>query len=320
MISAFLKPMLPTLSEELPTGEEWVYEVKYDGFRCLLYWDHSNIIMTSRNGHQLHHIFPEVPTYLKHYKDKLNHLFPLLLDGELCILENPFKASFEQIQKRGRLKQTDRISQASKSYPSSFCAFDLLASEGKYIYHELFLKRKEKLAHVFEKMDVDLNQIMPASQMNFIPFSTDKKLIEDRVRSHKSEGIVAKNIRNKWIAGNRTNHWIKVKNLKYSTFILMGYDTENGFFHVGVIKDSQITFVGLFSHGISSEEKEALIQIVKKNQSGRSGALIMIEPSLCVELSFLEIYKEQLRQPRFYRFRFDLNWEDCTWENLQKNS
>ncbi|MFD1357251.1 non-homologous end-joining DNA ligase [Fictibacillus halophilus] len=320
MISAFLKPMLPTLSDELPVGEDWVYEVKYDGFRCLLYWDHSKIVMTSRNGHHLHTIFPEIPNFLKSFDNKLNHLFPLLLDGELCILENPFKANFEQIQKRGRLKQSDRITQAVKLYPSSFCAFDLLAVEGQYIYHEHFLKRKELLSGFIETLNVDIQKIIPSSHMNFVPFTNNKEYIEHTVRNNKSEGIVAKNIKNKWSSGTRTTHWIKVKNLRYSTFILTGYDTENGFFHVGVVRDDQIMFVGLFSHGISPEEKEALIQVVKRNQSGRSGSIITIEPSLCVELSFLEVYKEQLRQPRFFRFRFDADWEDCTWESLQKNS
>jgi DNA ligase D-like protein (predicted ligase) len=320
MISAFLKPMLPSLSDKLPVGEDWVYEVKYDGFRCLLYWDHSKIIMTSRNGHHLHTIFPEIPNFLKSFENKLNHLFPLLLDGELCILENPFKANFEQIQKRGRLKQSERVKQAVKLYPSSFCAFDLLAVEGQYIYHEHFLKRKERLSSFMEALEIDTQKVIPSSFLNYVPFTDDIEYIEQTVRNNKSEGIVAKKLKSKWSSGTRTNHWIKVKNLKYSTLILTGYDTENGFFHVGVIKDDLIMFVGLFSHGISPEEKEALIQIVKKNQNGRSGSIILIEPSLCVELSFLEVYKDQLRQPRFVRFRFDADWEDCTWENLQKNS
>lgn len=320
MISAFLKPMLPTLSNELPVGEDWVYEVKYDGFRCLLYWDHSKIVMTSRNGFDLHKIFPEIPNFLKSNENKVNHLFPLLLDGELCILENPFKANFEQIQKRGRLKQSERITQAVKLYPSSFCAFDMLAVEGQYINHEHFLKRKDILSGFIDALNVEIHQINPSSFMNFIPYTKDKEYMEGIVRNNKSEGIVAKNLKNKWSSGTRTSHWIKVKNLKFSTFIVTGYDTENGFFHVGVVRDAQIVFAGLFSHGISPEEKEALIQIVKKNQSGRSGSVITIEPSLCVELSFLEVYKEQLRQPRFFRFRFDTNWEECTWESLQKNS
>jgi DNA ligase D-like protein (predicted ligase) len=320
MISAFLKPMLPTLSDKLPNGKDWVYEVKYDGFRCLLYWDHSKIVMTSRNGNHLHDIFPEIPNFLKLYENKLKHLFPLLLDGELCILENPFKASFEEIQKRGRLKQRERISQVSKLFPSSFCAFDLLGIEGRYTFNEPFFKRKEMLSPLIEQLNVDIHEIVPASPINYVPFTAEKEYLEDIVHTYKSEGIVAKNIKNKWSSGTRTMHWIKVKNLKISTFILTGYDTENGFFHVGVVREEQITFVGLFSHGITREEKEALIQIVKKNQSGRSGSLIMIEPSLCVELSFLEVYKEQLRQPRFLQFRFDADWEDCTWESLRKNS
>jgi DNA ligase D-like protein (predicted ligase) len=320
MIHTFLKPMLPTLSEELPAGTNWVYEVKYDGFRCLLYWDESSIIMTSRNGHQLQMIFPEVPNYLISLEKKMKPYFPLLFDGELCVLENAYKASFEHIQKRGRLKQSERIRQASNSSPASFCAFDLLAIEGRYIHQESFLKRKEKLAIICESLNIDIDVVCPGEFMNYVPVESEKKLVQSTVQEHGSEGIVAKNIGSRWTSGTRTAQWIKVKNLKVSTFFLLGYDTENGFFHVGVIKDRNITFAGLFSHGISPEEKEALIQIVKKNQSRISGSRILIEPSLCVELSFLELYKGQIRQPRFLRFRFDADWEDCTWESLQKNN
>jgi DNA ligase D-like protein (predicted ligase) len=316
----FLKPMLPTLSENLPEGDNWVYEVKYDGFRCLLYWDAESIIMTSRNGHPLHHIFPEIATFLIDHKSIVSPYFPLLMDGELCVLENPFKASFEQIQKRGRLKSPEKIKQASSASPSSFCAFDILTINGKSICNEPFLRRKEVLNKVCEEIGIPIQNVSLNSPFNYIPFTPDLNLIQETVVHHLSEGIVAKKTTSKWSASIRTSNWIKVKNLMIGTFFLLGLDTENGFFHVGVLKENAVTFIGLFAHGISDQEKEALIQIVKNNQSGQKGSFIEIEPSICVELSYLELYKEQLRQPRFLRFRFDVNWEDCTWENLQKNN
>ncbi|MET3729009.1 DNA ligase D-like protein (predicted ligase) [Fictibacillus halophilus] len=319
MIQHFLKPMLPSLSNELPEENHWVYEIKYDGFRCLLFWDHANVIMTSRNGHPFHTIFPEVVDHLKTLENNVKHLFPILLDGELCILENENKANFELIQKRGRLKQPDKIEQASRQYPSSYCAFDLLAIEGEYIHRHSFLDRKEKLQNLLQLTGVQTNKISTDSRLNFINFTSRSSEIRNRVQIDKSEGIVAKKLSSKWNPGIRTNEWIKVKNLKFHPFILLGYDTENGFFHVGVIKDHSVQFVGLFSHGISPQEKEALIQIIKKNIASRNGSLFLIEPSICVELSYLELYKNQLRQPRFVSFRFDTNWEECTWESLQKN-
>ncbi|WP_231620745.1 RNA ligase family protein [Fictibacillus sp. 7GRE50] len=319
MIQHFLKPMLPSLSNELPEESHWVYEVKYDGFRCLLYWDHANVIMTSRNGHPLHTIFPEVVDHLKTIENKVKDLFPILLDGELCILENENKANFEQIQKRGRLKQLDKIVIASKQYPSSFCAFDLLAIENEYMNTLPFLDRKEKLLKLLQTTGISNIKISQDRRLNFINFTSEKSKIMEDVKGSNSEGIVAKKLYSKWSSGIRTNEWIKVKNLKFHPFILLGYDTENGFFHVGVIKDRSVQFVGLFSHGISPQEKEALIQIIKKNIASKNGSLILIEPSICVELSYLELYKNQLRQPRFVSFRFDTNWEDCTWESLQKN-
>ncbi|MED1862875.1 non-homologous end-joining DNA ligase [Fictibacillus nanhaiensis] len=319
MIQHFLKPMLPSLANELPEEDHWVYEVKYDGFRCLLFWDHGNVILTSRNGHPLHTIFPEIVAHLKTIENKVKDLFPILLDGELCILENENKANFELIQKRGRLKQPDKIEKASEQYPSSYCAFDLLAIKDEYIYRQSFLDRKEKLRNLIQISGVQNNKILTESRLNFINFTSKKPDLMEDVEKSNSEGIVAKKLYSKWAPGIRTKEWIKVKNLKFHPFILLGYDTDNGFFHVGVKKDRSVQFVGLFSHGISPEEKEALIQIVKNNIASRNGSLLLIEPSICVELSYLELYKDQLRQPRFVTFRFDTNWEDCTWESLQKN-
>jgi DNA ligase D-like protein (predicted ligase) len=319
MISPFLKPMLPTLSDSVPTGDNWIYEIKYDGFRCLLYWNPPTIIMTSRNGNHLHEIFPEIPEYLKSLEQRMGNVFPLLLDGELCILDNPYKGNFELIQKRGRLKQEGKIKEAARKMPSSFCAFDLLAFEGKYISSLPFLVRKEKLSHLCSMIGIQ-GEPDETNRFNFIPCSTDLAKVQRQVQTYDCEGIVSKKNTSSWERGTRTSQWIKVKNVKKGCFILTGYDTENGFFHVGVIREGSLLFIGLFSHGMSSEEKEALVQIIKANQSERTGSLIKIEPSLCVELSFLEIYKEQLRQPRFVRFRFDADWEECTWENLQRSS
>jgi DNA ligase D len=320
MIDSFLKPMLPTLADTVPAGEEWVYEIKYDGFRCILYWNPPDLIMTSRNGCQLQNLFPEIPAFLQTVEKKIETCFPVLLDGELCILEAPSKANFEQIQKRGRLERMDKIKKAAIDHPSSFCAFDLLAIKGDYINNLPFSKRKEMLSELFETMNLNTKEPDRNGRLNFIPYSKDLQSINKKVVEMNGEGIVAKRLNSRWQKGLRTKQWIKMKNLKKGCFFLTGYDTENDFFHAGVLREGSIYSIGLFTHGFSPQEKEALVQIAKANHSGKKGSLIVLEPSLCVELSFLELYKEQLRQPRFIRFRLDVEWEACTWESLQKNS
>jgi DNA ligase D len=312
--------MLPTLASSIPKGENWAYEVKYDGFRCILFWDESALTMFSRNGHPLHEVFPDIPEFLKTKVMQCKPFFPLTMDGELCILENPYKASFEQIQKRGRLKTLDKIRDESRRSPSSLCVFDLIAIKGQDLFSEPFFNRKKILSNLMEHLEIPIDHIGCDSPLNFIPYYTESDLIEEKVKTFNGEGIVAKKLNSRWSPGIRTADWIKVKNLKKGVFILLGLDTENGFFHVGLNQENQVAFAGLFAHGITPEEKNALIHIVKNNESSRNGSFIAIEPSICVELSYLEMYKRQLRQPRFISFRLDVRWEDCTWESLQKNN
>ncbi|WP_261178017.1 hypothetical protein [Anaerobacillus sp. CMMVII] len=93
-----LKPMLPSLVTEIPKGEDWVYEVKYDGFRAMIYLEENrNINIVSRNQNLLNQQFPEIINLFELVSRKLS--LPLILDGELSVLEGDLKANFDLIQK-----------------------------------------------------------------------------------------------------------------------------------------------------------------------------------------------------------------------------
>jgi len=97
--------MKPVSSEAIPYGEAWVYEVKYDGFRCVLDWDKESIRLTSKNNKDLTNNFPEIIAFCQERQELINDLLPLQLDGELVILNHPYQANFSLVQKRGRLKK-----------------------------------------------------------------------------------------------------------------------------------------------------------------------------------------------------------------------
>lgn len=77
-----IKPMLPTLAFDIPKGDEWRYEIKFDGFRAVLSWD-SEIALTSRNGKPLLSIFPEIRDFLLSYREHFKPFLPLEMDAEL---------------------------------------------------------------------------------------------------------------------------------------------------------------------------------------------------------------------------------------------
>lgn len=312
------KPMLPTLTSELPSGSDWCFEIKYDGFRSLLYIDKNLIDLYSRNLRSLTTEFPEIMEKAKDIQRNKKDSLPLLLDGELCILESDTKASFASIQKRGRLKKEATIRERAANTPATLLVFDLLTLSGRTLKNQPYRERKHQLETLMNDLSCPLVSVNDQSRIQWIPSFQDGSQLFERVKDAKGEGVVAKRKNSLWLAGKRTNDWLKVKRLYRSIFIVIGFDEGNGYVHVGILLDDKVQPIGLFSHGLEGKEREALIQIVKKNQVGKTGNRITVNPRICVELEFLELYQMQLRHPRFIQFRLDIHWEDCTWEALQK--
>jgi bifunctional non-homologous end joining protein LigD len=315
-----MKPMLPTLTINIPEGP-WGYEIKYDGYRGILYWDQTDISLISRNGNNLNESFPEIIAYLKSIQDRLSLFLPLTLDGEVCILESNYRGNFELIQQRGRLKNLVKIKELSAKHPAQFLVFDMLRLTGENLQRLSFEFRKERLKHLFKEALLPLEVSYKGKDLlQYIPYQKNAEIIWQKAADSNAEGIIAKRYDSIWSPGQRTKDWLKIKNTKSASFVICAYDKENGYFQVAVIKDGVLVSVGLFSHGIGPAEREALIQIIKQNKIKEENQWIYIKPSICVELQFLEVYKDQLREPRFIQFRFDINWEDCTWEALLKNA
>ncbi|MBS4209858.1 DNA ligase D [Bacillus sp. FJAT-50079] len=313
-----MKPMLTTLTMELPTTNDWLYEIKYDGFRAILIWDHGQIILSSRNGKDLLPLFPELQIYLQEHVEQVKPYLPLTLDGELVILHNDFKANFQQIQVRGRMRSQAKIMNKAAIQPCTFLAFDLLRLNGQSLMPHPFIKRKEKLLQLFTDISFLLQPTKEAAaRIQLIPTYDHLAKIKEIMKIYDSEGIVAKRKSSKWEEGKRTNNWLKYKNWKSITCFITGYDENNRYFHVGVYDGQQIKAIGLFTNGLDKETRKALLHIIQQNYVQRSESFFSIQPAICLELYFLELDGEQMREPYFHTLRLDLTPDQCTWTNLQ---
>lgn len=135
--------MLPTLKSIAPLTSDWLFEIKYDGFRAILDWDHNTIHLWSRNEKDLLPQFPEIKEYLLSIYDQFKDVLPLIFDGELVVLENEGKANFGELQKRGRMKSLDRIQQVAYKRPCTYLVFDLLTINGNTLIDQSYLERKK---------------------------------------------------------------------------------------------------------------------------------------------------------------------------------
>jgi bifunctional non-homologous end joining protein LigD len=312
--------MLPTLKSIPPKRGNWVFEIKYDGFRAILEWEANKIHLWSRNELDLLPQFPEIKEFLLKNKDKVKRYLPLILDGELVVLENPNKANFGQLQKRGRMRSKERIIEVAKLRPCRYLSFDLLKLSGKDCKNKTFTERKKMLQSFFSEMNLPLYPSNgEAELLQYIPYEREFESIWENVYHFDSEGIVAKLNESKWEEGKRTETWTKIKNWKTASCFITAYDSSNGYYHIGVYMGKEILSLGLFLFSLQPDQKHALSQVIKANAYESTKGFLKLHPSICLDVHYLEWYEQQLREPHFHQFRFDLTPEDCTYEQFLIN-
>lgn len=301
--------MLTVYNDHLPTGSEWVYQIKYDGFRCGLEWEKDSIRLWSRNGKELTKQFPEIIKACEKVKDQIESYLPLFLDGELTVLRTPFQAEFSLIQKRGRTRNTEKINQAAKERPATFICFDVLTFKGKDAVQENLQQRLSYLDDIFR-------QIGNHYELQLI--TTYKKLsdIEKIMELHQAEGIIAKNKKTSYLRGKRSEDWTKMKYYRSFPTFITGWNVENDYFDVSVFSSEEIIPCGKVKNGFSDNEEETLTTFIKNNGKKKRNEWTL-DPSVCIEIHCLGVDNGELREPVFSQFRFDLKPEDCTVENVK---
>ncbi len=312
--------MLLTAAEEIPISNEWIYEVKYDGYRCLLHWNREGVKLFSRNGNELTHLFPEITLCSQRYENFIIPYLPLVLDGEICYLTNDFKSEFSIVQTRGKMKSEDTIQKNSNKFPCHFIAFDLIHYKGLDISHFLLLERKSLLKSLFETIGAsytvqnDKNELIQA-----IDVFKDEQAVWEIVENFNSEGIIAKTKTSVWSSGVRSRQWLKLKNWRYITVILTKFDKENGYFHGAVYKDSSLNEIVILKHGLSDNEMATLVAFFQENGKQSSSQIWELEPSICVDVACIDFDGKKLREPRFHKFRFDADPVEATWKAMLRS-
>jgi ATP-dependent DNA ligase len=145
-----LKPPLPPMEarsvEEIPTGDEWQYEPKWDGFRCLLFRDGEKIFLQSKNSQPLARYFPDVVESVAKLPQQ-----EFVLDGELVI---PVRGalSFDELQLRLH-PAASRVQKLAAAHPAVYIFFDLLAEDGES-YLKLNLRERRRLLEKFSRLNL----------------------------------------------------------------------------------------------------------------------------------------------------------------------
>lgn len=320
-VGLYVKPMLLTDVPDIPLGDDWLYEAKYDGYRCILVWDKGKNIpeLKSRNGNVLNEKFPEIIRFCKSIYAEIEPYLPLIFDGEIVYLINHFQSKFSFVQKRGKMTNQKNIESIAKTFPCHYIVFDLLKLKGKDKGNSRLTTRKQLLSDLFERLNLlDTVQYNDPKRLQAIDVFEDPHLIWQKVTSHNGEGIIAKKRSSKWLENTRTKSWQKIKNWKHVNVILTKFDQLNGFFNGAIYQEDMLMEVVSFKHGLSEEESKTLIAFFKSKGTVKEKSIFEIPPSICVTVACIDFDGSKLREPRFHSFQHHLDVTECNWQQMQR--
>ena len=276
-----LRPMLLEEVTNIFQDKNYLYEIKFDGFRVFVYASKNNFVILSRNGHNITKFYPELQSIQRLVGDH-----EIIFDGEIIAT---FKGlpSFSLLQKRSRVKKiSDHI---INEIPVTFIAFDILY-DNKDLTDLTLIKRK-KLLEKFK----DTNYFVKSKSYN------NGKTLFAMVKKFNLEGVVAKKKNSLYFFGERTWDWIKVKNIKVDNFLVHGYleKTNTYSLFLGEYKRGKLEYVGKVSVNKKNEIMKKLKQLKKINNQfvNFSGEAVFVKPVNTVRIHFLERTKSgMLRQ------------------------
>jgi ATP-dependent DNA ligase len=304
-----IEPQLARSRPELPAGEQWSYEPKYDGFRAIAFVDGDDFIIQSRSGKPLGRYFPELAFPPGRY----------VLDGEIIVDADDGGQDFGALQQRIH-PAASRIAMLSEETPVRYVAFDLLARDDQALLETPFQARRDALESLL------------GDEIAVTPLTGDREQAEPWLRS--GEGVVAKDVSAPYRPGQRTG-MVKVKRVRTIDAVVVGYrpgkeaDTV-GSLILGLYDDGGQMHVVGHSSGLRSKEKRALVQKLAPYETGKRGhgdpsrwknekelEWIELRPELVVEVTFDHTSGGRIRHgTKILRWREDKPPLECKLEQM----
>jgi ATP-dependent DNA ligase len=315
--------------DEIPTGEEWQYEPKWDGFRCLVFRDRDKVELQSKSGQSLTRYFPELVEAVRTVKATT-----FVLDGEIVVpTDGTF--SFDALLQRIHPAQS-RVRKLAAETPALLIAFDLLAdADAKPLIERPLQERRPELEAFAHKWlcGVERIRMSPATTK----LSEAKGWLK-RVGA-TLDGIVAKRRDLEYRSGDRTGMQ-KIKNYRSADCVIGGFRYNEGKPVVGSLLLGLYDGKGLLHHvgftsTIKREDKPALTKKLEPliappgftgNAPGgpsrwstkRSSEWQPLKPRLVVEVCYDHFTGERFRHgTRLMRWRPDKSPKQCTLEQVK---
>ena len=293
------------LTNKIPNSKNYIYEIKYDGYRIVAFLEKNKVVLKSRNNKDFTSKFESIKNSLK----KLNKT--MILDGEVVVFDSLGRSDFNTLQ--------SSIKNNAENF--SYVVFDILALDGQDLTN---VKLQERKLILEESIKGCNNNIIYSSYIK----NNGKKAF-NYAKKNKLEGIVAKDINSVYNA-KRDADWLKIKCYLRQEFVIIGFEKTNknkkiSSILVGYYKNKDLYFIGKVGTGFTEKQKDELSLKFKKletkvnkikNNDKIKEDFILIKPKMIAEIQFAEITKDgKLRQASFIGLREDKNPLDVKLES-----
>jgi ATP-dependent DNA ligase len=307
-------PQLALSRKELPEGEEWAYEPKWDGFRVIAFVDGEDLFLQSRNGRPLSRYFPELSLPFGRY----------VLDAEVVIMDGAGREDFDALQNRLHPAES-RVRMLAETTPATLKAFDLLAEGRSKLLRRPFGERRGSLEALVGGFDhsgsIEVTPLLRAAT-------------EARPLLASGEGVIAKRLDAPYLPGERKG-MVKVKRVRTIDCVVVGWrpgkeDGTVGSLILGLYeRGGEVRVVGHTS-SFRAKEKRELRAKLAPHETGERGSAdpsrwsqdrdlewVSLRPELVVEVSFDHVSSGRIRHgARLLRWREDKHPRDCTIDQL----
>ncbi len=295
-LTHYIKPMLAQLSDRAFDDSNWVFEIKWDGYRAIAEIENKAVKLYSRNGLSFAGLYPAVAQELAKIKEDVT------LDGEIVVLGDDDKPSFQKLQHYAD----------NHSLPLQYYVFDCLSYKGKDITSLPLTERKKIAEKVIGKSNIiKFSDHVAGKGINFF----------EHVLALGLEGMVAKRADSTYIKGTRSGDWLKIKNHNTQEAVITGYTAPRasrkyfGALVLGMYKKEKLTYIGHtgtgFTEKILKEVYEKLQPLVRSSSPFDkkipvNSPVTWVDPKYVCEIKFTEATEEGiLRHPVFLGLRID---------------
>ena len=310
-----IKPQLAKSARELPEGDQWRYEPKFDGFRTIVFRDGDEVHLQSRNGRPMNRYFPDVvEQVLALPQDRL------VLDGEMIVVVDGVQ-EFDLLSQRIH-PAASRVERLRQETPAGLVAFDLLAQGDEVLCELPYEERRERLAAVV------------ADPVELTPMTPDPDDAGQWLTG-TSEGVIAKVFDAKYLPGERKG-MVKIKRVRTADMVVAAFrfgkeEGTLGSLILGLYDDDGDLHIVGHTSGFKAKEKRELLEKLEPYRTGERGSgepsrwksdeeLVWegLRPELVVEVAFDHITGQRIRHgAKLLRWRDDKDPSECHISQLR---